>query len=265
MQYIKSDQFDHANRTFRVKHSFFVHTLEEEILLALLEAMDQHKAIRLDLRSSRHGTESAAECIPLQVFISTRSGRRFLCGYLRRSRRLTCFRLDAVKQVTLLEKAEDYDTLLDQLNRNRQNFWGVSFQGGEGHRLDTLSMTLQVLRHLLSVQSALTLQDIRARTYREGFEESLLSIISKIESGAWNLFERDGSLYISRLGGTFLTPLSALEKSYLKALLSDPRIGLFLDQDQLEALRDMLSSVPPLWRPEQFYYYDRFTDGDPWE
>ncbi len=188
MQYIKSDQFDHANRAFRVKHSFFVHTLEEEILLALLEAMEQHKAIRMELRSSRHGTVSAAECIPLQV-----------------------------------------------------------------------------LRHLLSVQSALTLQDIRARTYREGFEESLLSIISKIESGAWNLFERDGSLYISRLGGTFLTPLSALEKSYLKALLSDPRIGLFLDQDQLEALRDMLSSVPPLWRPEQFYYYDRFTDGDPWE
>ena len=185
----------------------FLHLLLRPVqhlgLLALLEAMDQHKAIRLDLRSSRHGTESAAECIPLQVFISTRSGRRFLCGYLRRSRRLTCFRLDAVKQVTLLEKAEDYDTLLDQLNRNRQNFWGVSFQGGEGHRLDTLSMTLQVLRHLLSVQSALTLQDIRARTYREGFEESLLSIISKIESGAWNLFERDAVSTFPDLAGRF--------------------------------------------------------------
>ncbi len=122
----------------------------------------------------------------------------------------------------------------------------------------------QVLRHLLSSQNALTIQDIRSRICREGFEESLLSIIPKIENGTWNLFEKDGGLYLSKLSPSFLTPLSALEKSYLKALLSDPRIGLFLDPAQLEDLRRMLSQVPPLWRPEQFYYYDRFSDGDPW-
>ena len=123
----------------------------------------------------------------------------------------------------------------------------------------------QVLRHLLSSHGALTIQDIRSRICREGFEESLLSIIPKIESGAWNLFEKDGGLYLSKLSPSFLTPLSALEKSYLKALLSDPRIGLFLEPAQLEALRRMLSEVPPPWRPEQFYYYDRFSDGDPWQ
>lgn len=123
----------------------------------------------------------------------------------------------------------------------------------------------QVLRHLLSSQNALTIQDIRSRICREGFEESLLSIIPKIENGTWNLFEKDGGLYLSKLSPSFLTPLSALEKSYLKSLLSDPRIGLFLEPAQLEDLRRMLSQVPPLWRPEQFYYYDRFSDGDPWQ
>ena len=97
----------------------------------------------MDLRSSRRGTVSTAECVPLQIFISTRTGRRFLCGYLRRRRRFSCFRLDAVKRVTLLESAEDYSVLLDQLDQNRKNLWGVSFQGGEGHRLDTLTMTLR--------------------------------------------------------------------------------------------------------------------------
>ena len=140
-----AEQFDHENQTFRVKHSFFVHTLEEEILLELLDAMDQQKSVRMDLRSSRRGTVSTAECVPLQIFISTRTGRRFLCGYLRRRRRFSCFRLDAVKRVTLLESAEDYSVLLDQLDQNRKNLWGVSFQGGEGHRLDTLTMTLQVI------------------------------------------------------------------------------------------------------------------------
>lgn len=122
----------------------------------------------------------------------------------------------------------------------------------------------QVMRHLLSNQVPVSMQDIRAQISAEGFEESLLSIIPKLESGAWNLFDRDGGLYLSKLSSPFITPLSCLEKSYLKALLSDARIGLFLDPEQLETLQDMLSDVTPLWKPEQFYYYDRFAGGDPY-
>ena len=123
----------------------------------------------------------------------------------------------------------------------------------------------QVLRHLLCSQDALTIQDIRRQICGEGFEESLLSIIPKLEDGTWNLFEKDGKLYRSKISSSFTTPVSDLEKSYLKALLSDSRIGLFLEQEQLEALDKMLTSVAPLWRPEQFYYFDRFADSDPYE
>ncbi|MDE6214800.1 MAG: WYL domain-containing protein, partial [Lachnospiraceae bacterium] len=123
----------------------------------------------------------------------------------------------------------------------------------------------QVLRHLLCSQDTLTIQDIRRLICGEGFEESLLSIIPKLEDGTWNLFEKDGKLYRSRLSSSFTTPVSDLEKSYLKALLSDPRIGLFLEQEQLEALDKMLASVAPLWRSEQFYYFDRFADSDPYK
>lgn len=123
----------------------------------------------------------------------------------------------------------------------------------------------QVLRHLLLHQDALSIQDIRAQISKEGFEESMLSIIPKLESGEWNLFDRDGALYLSKISPSFVTPLSDLEKSYLKALLSDPRIGLFLDRGQIGFLQRMLASITPLWTPEQFYYYDRFAGGDPWE
>ena len=123
----------------------------------------------------------------------------------------------------------------------------------------------QVLRHLLCSRSALTMQDIREQICQEGFEESMLSIIPKIENGTWNLFEKDGELYFSKLSPSFLTPLSNLEKSYLKALLSDSRIGLFLGREQLETLRRMLADVAPLWKPGQFYYYDRFANGDPYQ
>lgn len=123
----------------------------------------------------------------------------------------------------------------------------------------------RVLRHLLCSQNPLTIKEIYNRICQEGFEESLLSIIPKLESGAWDLFQKNGELYLSKLSPSFTTPLSDLEKSYLKALLSDTRIGLFLDEEQLDVLHHMLSSVPPLWRQEQFYCYDRFADGDPYQ
>lgn len=122
----------------------------------------------------------------------------------------------------------------------------------------------RVLRHLLSSQNPLTIKDIHNRICQEGFEESLLSIIPKLENGTWNLFKKEGQLYLSKLSPFFTTPLTDLEKSYLKALLSDPRIGLFLEPIQSEALNDMLAHVPPLWQQEQFCYYDRFADGDPY-
>ncbi len=122
----------------------------------------------------------------------------------------------------------------------------------------------RVLRHLLSSQNPLTIKDIYNRICQEGFEESLLSIIPKLENGTWNLFKKEGQLYLSKLSPFFTTPLTDLEKSYLKALLSDPRIGLFLEPTQSEALNDMLAHVPPLWQQEQFCCYDRFADGDPY-
>ena len=112
-----AEQFDHENQTFRVKHSFFVHTLEEEILLELLNAMDQQKSVRMDLRSSRRGTVSTAECVPLQIFISTRTGRRFLCLYLPRSRRFASARLDAIKEVKIKEPFPDYLHIKEKLEK----------------------------------------------------------------------------------------------------------------------------------------------------
>lgn len=139
------DQLDYHNQIFRVKHSFLVHTLEDEILLDLLNAINQKKSTALEIKSSKRGIINKANCVPLQIFISTRSGRRFLCAYVDKSKRFTCFRLDTIKSVTSLEREKAYEELQIKLNRNRGQLWGVSFQGQERHHLDKLTMTIQVL------------------------------------------------------------------------------------------------------------------------
>lgn len=140
-----SEQLDHHNRTFRVKHSFCVHTLEEEILFDLLAAMNRKIDVRLEIKSSKNGTLNTTDCTPLQIFTSTRSGRRFLCGYVKKSRRFTCYRLDTVKTVVPLGQSEEYEELLARLERNRRYLWGVSFQGNDRYRLNRLTMTIQAL------------------------------------------------------------------------------------------------------------------------
>lgn len=142
---VLSEQFDARNHTFRVKHGFFVHTLEDEVLLALLDVMEQKKNVWLEIRNVRSKKENSVHCTPLQVFTSTRSGRRFLCAYVSRNKRFTCFRLDAVKGVRTAEQSEQYDEIRSRLDKNRQQLWGISFQSEKGHRLDTLTMTLQVM------------------------------------------------------------------------------------------------------------------------
>lgn len=141
-----SEQFDYPNRSFRVKHSFFVHTLEDEILFALLDAMNRKNTVELTIKGSKSKMAGTSCCIPLQIFVSARSGRRFLCAYVHRSKRFTCFRLDAIKRVTLLsEQPEEYDRLLHKLEQNREKLWGVSFQNEGKHFVDRLVMTIQVL------------------------------------------------------------------------------------------------------------------------
>ncbi len=140
-----SEQLDIQNQAFRMKHSFFVHTLEDGMLLELLDAMDKELMVRLEIKGSKNEQLNTANCIPLQIFTSTRSGRRFLCAYTCTKRRFTCYRLDAIKKITPLERTEDYGELLAKLSRNRPYLWGVSFQGQERQRLDTLAMTIWAL------------------------------------------------------------------------------------------------------------------------
>lgn len=139
-----TDQLGFCNETFRVKHNFFVHTLEEEILLELLNAMNHKKSVNLTIKSSKIELTNNISCVPLQIFTSTRSGRRFLCAYLEKKRRFNCFRLDTIKNVIPLETSEVYEELLEKLDKNRSHLWGVSFEGPERRHLDRLTMTLQV-------------------------------------------------------------------------------------------------------------------------
>ena len=102
----------------------------------------------------------------------------------------------------------------------------------------------------------LTDQRMTALVREKAFAESALSIPVALKSGDWPLLEANMRTVIRHQP---TMPLTILQKRWLKALLSDPRIALF-DPDPTG-----LEDIEPLYKQDTFILFDRYADGDPYD
>ena len=120
----------------------------------------------------------------------------------------------------------------------------------------------QVVADILRA-APLTRRQVEALVGERGYGESTLQLVPKLlDQNAWPLLEEREGLLFSLLEHPPALPVTALERSWLKALLGDPRIRLFLTDAQLDHLAEALRDVTPLYRQEDFLYFDRYLDGD---
>lgn len=136
------DKYCEHNKIFRFKHEFIVHTLEDQILFDSLTAIHRKQKVIITYRSRHTNQKNKLLGIPLQIFVSTQNGRRYLCIYLERKKRFSCQRLDYICSLELEEEALEFDYLLEKLIKNRSKCWGVTF--GDHSRNETLTMTLWI-------------------------------------------------------------------------------------------------------------------------
>ena len=90
----------------------------------------------------------------------------------------------------------------------------------------------------------------------KAFAESVLTIPALLKSGKWPLID-DSFRTPVRHAPTM--PLTVLQKRWLKALLSDPRIKLFSPDAK------GLEEIEPLYTQDMLVFFDRYSDGDPYE
>ncbi len=105
----------------------------------------------------------------------------------------------------------------------------------------------------------------------KGFADSMLFVPEKLlpdKSGysPWGLLKRneEGTLS-SVLRNAPPKLLTTLQKRWLKALLSDKRLSLFLTDESFERLSERLADVKPLFDVRLFRFFDMFSDGDDYE
>jgi hypothetical protein len=107
-----------------------------------------------------------------------------------------------------------------------------------------------------AVDQTLTAERLEEIIKEKAFAESILNIPAALESEEWPLLKED---FKTPLCHKPTMPLTTLQKRWMKAVLLDPRIGLFGVSD--EGLED----VEPLYTQDVFVYFDRYTDSDPYE
>ena len=88
------------------------------------------------------------------------------------------------------------------------------------------------------------------------FGESVLTILPSLKSEKWQLVHSDMTTPLEHKP---TIPLTTLQKRWLKAISLDPRVKLFgVEFPDLE-------EVEPLFTSADYYIYDQYNDGDPFE
>lgn len=112
----------------------------------------------------------------------------------------------------------------------------------------------EILKAALSGKQ--TSGDLRKIVEKYAFSESMLTIEPALKSEKWPLIKSDG---VSVIKNPPSMPLTSLQKSWLKAVSLDPRIKLF------DVSFDLPEDIPPLFTPDDYYIFDKYSDGDDFE
>ena len=99
-------------------------------------------------------------------------------------------------------------------------------------------------------------KELRKLVAEKAFGESITAILPSLKSEKWQLVHKDMTTALEHKP---TMPLTNLQKSWLKAISLDPRIKLF------DVRFDGLEETEPLFTPDDYYIYDKYNDGDPFE
>lgn len=132
------------NVLFLMKHHYIVHTLEDPILLQLTDAIHDQHMVHLEY-CGKHRILHETAVIPLKIYVSAQTGRRYLVCYQKRFRRINSYRLDYIRHVQDGGFCEHYADYADILKRNADKCFGVSFgERREGASEYTIRITLRI-------------------------------------------------------------------------------------------------------------------------
>ena len=135
-----NDRINNRNTKFRFKHHFIVNTLEDTVLLDIINAIKEQKRIEIENFSNRDKFLKKFNILPLMIYVSTQTGRRYVIAQGTGKYKYSVYRLDYIKSVKILEQDELFTKLYDNL-KSKMNY-AFSTAINKESKLEHFEMTL---------------------------------------------------------------------------------------------------------------------------
>ena len=108
-----------------------------------------------------------------------------------------------------------------------------------------------------AIDNNLKNEDIEKIIRENAFNESNLIIPRLLKENKWLLLDEN---YKTPIKNKPDRPMTILEKRWLKSILIDKRVKLFMDISP-----DILEDIKPLFTEDDYVLFDKYNDGDPYE
>lgn len=137
------DKFAAGGGVFSYKHHYLLHALESDVLLDLLAAMERRQCVRIESCSSK-GKSISFRVLPLKIYVSTQSGRRYVMCWFFKAHRIIFCRLDNLERVLEAKDVRDYDKFYAMAEQMEQHLWGVSMNRGPSDALEHVELVVRI-------------------------------------------------------------------------------------------------------------------------
>lgn len=204
------DKLGGGSEYFTFKHHYITQVLESEVLCALFTALSERRGVRFTYSGAKDAESREVLCVPLRVFVSVQTGRRWLAA---QGRKLSVFRLDRIHGVELLGVCPQFAALRERLEAMQPYIWGASLGGG---RTERVSFTLRLGRGEEFMLTKLEREkrcgtvEILSRSSEETLARFTAQVYDSVELIPW----------IRSFTG-YITQLSLSNKKVEETLLSD--------------------------------------------
>lgn len=119
------DKFAKEVELFSYKHHYLLQALESDVLVDLLNAMQKKQSVRL-ASCTDEGKHICMRVVPLKIYVSTQSGRRYVMGWFFKTKKIVFCRLDNLEQVLEPKVVLHYESILARAEAMERHLWGVS-------------------------------------------------------------------------------------------------------------------------------------------
>ena len=103
------DKTNSNNTKFQFKHNFIINSLEDIVMLDIIQAIKEQKRVLIENYSLKNDCESYFNILPLKIYVSVQTGRRYVIADSFGKHKFSVFRLDYIKNVKILEKDDNFE------------------------------------------------------------------------------------------------------------------------------------------------------------